>query len=208
MHTSNANMRGASSKAWPASALKCLLRAALAQVTLRCLAALAVAAALASSADAELFKCTGADGRILYSDSPCPTGSRSETIQPNDNSPLAAKAPAPPEDVRLAPPVPAGKRSAQVASRYELSVNERQRVANLEQVQRAADNDEKRQAARMEIQEIQRGTMARMSYEDLRRKDGYWIDLGNLDPKRRQAAVQQLADLFAAHQSGRAAPTD
>jgi hypothetical protein len=89
---------------------------------------------------------------------------------------------------------------AQQAGRYELSVNERQRIVNLEQVQRTADNTEKRQAARMEIDETRRGTVARMSYDDLRRKDGYWVDLGNLDQRRRGVAVQQLAALFAAYQ--------
>ena len=88
----------------------------------------------------------------------------------------------------------------QAGDRYEPSVNERQRIVNLEQVQRTGDNAEKRQAARMEIDETRRGTAARMSYDDLRRKDGYWVDLGNLDQRRRAVAVRQLAALFAAYQ--------
>ena len=181
----------------------------------RAVACIGIAGVVACNADAEIFKCTSADGRILYSDAPCPANSRGEVVVPNDNSPMPAPKSPPPDSPAPAPKSPPPGSGASPSSpampdaqppvprsagRYELSVNERQRVANLEQVQRAADNDEKREAARIEIQEIRRGTLARMSYEDQRRKDGYWVDLGNLDRKRRLAAVRQLSDLFASYQ--------
>lgn len=189
MHVETARVRNASSRqrAAPARAL-------------RCLACAAIGFALASSAAAEVFKCIDASGRVLYSDAPCPGGSHGEVIPMTDNAPApAAKAPAPERDATPAGAAPPAPPPQPAGGRYDLSVNERQRVANLEQVQRSADNGEKREAARMEIREIQRGTLARMSYEDLRKKDAYWVDLGNPDAGKRQAAVQQLAALFAAY---------
>lgn len=185
---------------------------ALARVILRAIACIGLAATAVCNADAEIFKCKDADGRILYSDSPCPGGSQGEVLVPNDSSPVpAAKSPPPEANRSPAPAAPSDARQPATAASdgrqaadstsasYELSANERQRIANLEQVQRAADNAEKREAARMEIQEIRRGTVARMSYQDQRRKDDFWVDLGNLDPQRRVVAVRQLADLFAGY---------
>ena len=184
----------------------------------RALACIGVATVAACNAHAEIFKCTSVDGRILYSDAPCPSSSRGEVIVPDDNSsiaapkprPEAAPSPRPGPEVQPAPkprpevapsprPGPEVQPVAAAASDYDLSLNERQRVRNLEQIQRSADNAEKREAARMEIQEIRRGTLARMSLEDQHKKDGVWADLGNVDRQRRIVAVRQLADLFAAY---------
>jgi len=204
----------------------------------RALACIGVATVAACNAHAEIFKCTSVDGRILYSDAPCPPSSRGEVIVPDDNSsiaapkprPEAAPSPRPGPEVQPAPkprpeaappprpgpevqpapkprpevapsprPGPEVQPVAAAASDYDLSLNERQRVGNLEQIQRSADNAEKREAARMEIQEIRRGTLARMSLEDQHKKDGVWADLGNVDRQRRIVAVRQLADLFAAY---------
>jgi hypothetical protein len=175
-------------------------RMAGAKAVLQCLACVGLAAAPFCDAQGDIFKCTDASGRILYSDSPCPGGTRGEVVVPSDSSPIPAPgAPAPQRNGAPVSRVAADEPAQQAGSRYELSVNERQRIVNLEQVQRAAENAEKRQAAGMEIDETRRGTVGRMSYDDLRRKDGYWVDLGNLDQRRRVAAVQQLAALFAAY---------
>jgi hypothetical protein len=175
-------------------------RFALAKTTLRCLLSMTVAAAGLCGAQGNVFKCTDAFGRILYSDAPCPGGMRGEVVVPRDSSPIPAPGARAPERNGIPASRAAGEAPAlPAADRYDLSVNERQRITNLEQVERTADNAEKRQAARMEIDETRRGTVARMSYADLRKKDGYWVDLGNLDQRRRVVAVQQLAALFAAY---------
>ena len=159
-----------------------------------------VAAALHGGAvDAEIFKCKGPGGRVLYGDSPCPGGG-GEVLTLDENPPAPPGAPPaanrnpelPVVSPRMRPEAP------RAPVRYELSANERQRIVSLEQVQRSGDNSEKREAARMEIDEIRRGVLARMSFEDRRRKDGYWTDLDNIDRRRRIVAVEQLADLFAA----------
>lgn len=176
-------------------------RTALAAAMLQCAACVGLAAAPFCHAQGAIFKCTDASGRILYSDAPCPGGSRGEVVVPSDSSPIPATgAPAPQRNGTAAVRTATDEPAQQAGDRYEPSVNERQRIVNLEQVQRAGDNAEKRQAARLEIDETRRGTVARMSYDDLRRKDGYWVDLGNLDQRRRAVAVQQLAALFAAYQ--------
>jgi hypothetical protein len=165
-------------------------------------ACIAVVALGVSDAGAEIFKCTSADGRVLYSDAPCPPSSRGEVVVPNDNSPIPApKSPPPDAGTSPAPPAMPDTKAPTPATQgtYQLSLNERQRIVNLEQVQRSADNDEKREAAQIEIREIRRGTLARMSYEDQRRKDAFWVDLGNIDRKRRITAVRQLSDLFASY---------
>ena len=80
---------------------------------------------------------------------------------------------------------------------YELSYGDRQRIADLEQVRNASSHGEARESATLEISSIRRGGLARMSYDDLRRKDEYWGDLGSSDPDRRRVAAMQLADLLA-----------
>jgi len=125
---------------------------------------------------------------------------RPEAAPPPRPGPEVQPAPKPRPEVAPSPrPGPEVQPVAAAASDYDLSLNERQRVGNLEQIQRSADNAEKREAARMEIQEIRRGTLARMSLEDQHKKDGVWADLGNVDRQRRIVAVRQLADLFAAY---------
>ena len=192
MRTKSGNPRRASSRQG---------RTALATAMLQCAACVGLAAAPFGDAQGAIFKCTDASGRILYSDAPCPGGSRGEVVVPSDSSPIpATSAPAPQRNGAAAVGTATNEPAQQAGDRYEPSVNERQRIVNLEQVQRTGDNAEKRQAARMEIDETRRGTAARMSYDDRRRKDGYWVDLGNLDQRRRAVAVQQLAALFAAYQ--------
>jgi hypothetical protein len=86
-----------------------------------------VFAAMPRVAGAEIYKCKGADGRIVYSDAPCPTQALQETVRIYDNpsapaSPSPAARPgiaagsAPPTDcrnwgpgprVRVDPPPPA-----------------------------------------------------------------------------------------------------
>jgi hypothetical protein len=160
---------------------------------------IAIVALHAAAADAEIFKCKGPGGRVLYSDSPCPGGG-GEILTLTEGSVIPfAKPPTADPDAETPNAPPRLRDDApRAAGRYQPSANERQRIVDLERVQHTADNGEKREAARIEIDEIRRGVMARMSYEDRRRMDGYWVDLGNADRRRRVAAVQQLADLFAA----------
>jgi hypothetical protein len=58
-------------------------------------AALALALC-AGAAHAQLNKCTGADGKVSYSDKPCPTGAKGTVMIKAPDKPAAASAEPPP----------------------------------------------------------------------------------------------------------------
>jgi hypothetical protein len=165
----------------------------------------AIGLLVASAASADVYKCKGAQGQVTYSESPCPgqPSVKMELRPPVENRDpqppaSAAGAPAPAGVANAAPAAPA---VAPSTGGYELSYSDRQRIANLEQIERTTSaHREQRQSATLEILNIRRGTVARMSVGDLVKKDNYWADLGKLDVDRRRAAASQLANLFASYQ--------
>jgi len=156
---------------------------------------------VASTASADVYKCKGPQGQVTYSESPCPgqPSVKMELRPPVENrEPQAPASPA-------ATAAPAGIATAAPATPstggYELSYSDRQRIANLEQIERTTSAyAEQRQSATLEIRNIRSGVLARMSAEDLVKKSSYWADLGKLDADRRRAAASQLANLFAGYQ--------
>lgn len=170
-------------------------------------AALAAIGVFAASwAAADVYKCTGPQGQVTYSESPCPgqPSVRMDVRPPSDNR--EARRPPDPVPPAMAPPgaaaiaVPAVTPTPAPGG-YELSYSERQRIANLEQIEKLTTAyREQRQAATLEIANIRRGVVARMSADDLVKKDQYWADLSRLEAERRRVAASQLANLFAAYQ--------
>jgi hypothetical protein len=159
---------------------------------------------VASAAGADVFKCKGPQGEVTYSDSPCPgQPSVKMDLRPpvEDRNPRPAAGPAP-----AVPGAPIAAPSAALANApasngYELSYSDRQRIANLEQIERTTSAyREQRLSAALEIRYIRLGTLARMSADDRAKTDNYWADLGKLDADRRRIAAAQLADLFASYQ--------
>jgi len=157
---------------------------------------------------ADVYKCTGPQGQVTYSESPCPgqPSVRLDVRPPTDNrddrrpsgsaQPAAAAA-----STAASAAMPPGASAALPPTGYELSFSERQRIANLEQIERMSTAyREQRQAATLEIANIRRGVVARMSAEDLAKKDQYWGDLSRLEAERRRVAASQLANLFASYQ--------
>ena len=169
------------------------------------LAAIGVFAA--SCAAADVYKCTGPQGQVTYSESPCPgqPSVKMDVRPPSDNR--DAGRPPDPVPPAVAPPGGAATAAPSVApvpalapGGYELSYSERQRIANLEQIEKLTTAyREQRQAATLEIANIRRGVVARMSADDLVKKDQYWADLSRLEAERRRAAASQLVNLFAAY---------
>jgi len=156
----------------------------------------------AAGASADVYKCTGPQGQVTYSESPCP-GQPSvrmdvkKTPDSRDPRPPDAAAEPPPAATSAAPSV---ARPPAPPNAYELSYSERQRIANLEQIERMSTAyREQRQAATLEIANIRRGVLARMSPDDLAKKDQYWADLSRLEAERRRVAASQLVNLFAAY---------
>lgn len=167
-----------------------------ARVAMVAIAAIALAV---SSASADVFKCTSPRGNVTYSDAPClgESSVRLELKEPVENrDPRPSVAP----PVVPSPPAPAVAPANQRTGGYELSYRDRQRIANLEQVERTVSAyREQRQSATLEILNIRRGAVARMSLDDLRKKDAYWTDLASIEPDRRRVAAMQLANLFASY---------
>lgn len=181
-------------------------RFAVAGGTLACALVAAIAALSMTSAAAEVFKCKDSGGHITYSDSPCPDGSggRVDLKEPVvDNGPGRPAVPpnrdAGKEPATAAPPAPATAERSK--SDYQLTYNDRQRITNLEQIERnPSAYAEQRRSATLEIANIRRGVLARMSFDDAQKKDNYWADLASLDRNRRQTAQMQLANLFARYE--------
>ncbi|MEO8536512.1 MAG: DUF4124 domain-containing protein [Betaproteobacteria bacterium] len=151
---------------------------------------------------AVVYKCTDDGGHVTYSEAPCP-GQPSVRMDLKDviedRQPARA---ATPGVATQAPPDSSASASSPAAAGngYELSYSDRQRIANLEQVERRTTAyPEQRRSAALEIRSIRRGTIGRMSADDLRKKDNYWVDLGSLDADKRRTAAAQLANLFAAY---------
>jgi hypothetical protein len=165
----------------------------------------AIGLIVASAASADVYKCKGPQGQVTYSEAPCP-GQPSvkmelrTPVENRDPQPLAPPVPGASPAVSGAPSAPAP--AAAVANGgYELSYSDRQRIANLEQIERTTSAyAEQRRSATLEIRTIRSGALARMSADDRAKKDSYWADLGKLDVDRRRAAASQLANLFASYQ--------
>lgn len=187
---------------------RCHRRFAVAGGTPACVLVAAIAALAMTSAAAEVFKCKDSRGHITYSDSPCPDGSggRVDLKEPvEDNGPSRSAVPpnrdAGAEPATTAPPVPATATAERSKSDYQLTYNDRQRITNLEQIERnPSAYAEQRRSATLEIANIRRGVLARMSFDDARKKDSYWADLASLDSNRRRTAQMQLANLFARYE--------
>jgi hypothetical protein len=161
----------------------------------------------ASALAADVYKCTGPQGQVTYSESPCPgqpsvrLDVRSPTDNRDDRRPTDGAEPAAAPTGPAAGGAPPAASATQKPGGYELSFSERQRIANLEQIERMSTAyREQRQAATLEIANIRRGVVARMSAEDLAKKDQYWADLSRLEVERRRVAASQLAKLFANYQ--------
>jgi hypothetical protein len=163
---------------------------------------------VASAASAAVYKCKGPQGQVTYSESPCPgqPSVKMELRPPVENRdpqpPASAAVTAAPAGVaNAAPAMPAAPAVEPSTGGYELSYSDRQRIANLEQIERTTSAyAEQRRSATLEIRIIRSGALARMSAGDLVKKDNYWADLGKLDADRRRAAASQLANLFASYQ--------
>lgn len=127
---------------------------------------LALPLALAVPAQAELFKCRNAEGKIVYSDQRCPNA---EDAKPK------AEAPSP-------KPAPGG-----------LSPEQRQRVEALEATTRnTTANADQKWAARLEINAIRSGLEARLTPDERAKRDVLVTDLGDADAKKRRDAMQEL----------------
>ena len=174
---------------------------------------LAGALLLPALANAQLYKCPGPDGKIVYSDTRC-DGSNTGSLKVTPNSSTmserekaleaakqeaaakAAAAPAAPG----APPVlmedpNAGK---VVGGRYQLTSSDKERIRDLEVNQtRQGAYDEQKTAASLEMSAIRMGQDARMPSDAKSRRDSLTTDLTSTDAKKRKTSLNALRELYS-----------
>ena len=170
---------------------------------------LAGALLLPAFANAQLYKCTGPDGKIVYSDSRC-EGANTGNLKVTPNSTTmserekaleaakleAAKAAAAPG----APPVVMEDPNAGkvVGGRYQLTSSDKDRIRDLEVNQtRQGASDEQKTAASLEMSAIRMGQDARMPSDAKSRRDSLTTDLTSTDAKKRKASLNALRELYS-----------
>jgi len=178
----------------------------------------AVAAISAASAGAQLYKCKGPDGKIVYSDSKCEASATGDAIKvvpmattkserekameeaaakkADDDKKAAEKAA---ERRALAKEVAeemrqGGSGSGSPAPKpYELTSADRSRISELQvSANSLAAHSEQREAANMQINRIRRGAEAKMSAADRERRDALVTDLASADTAKRKRALSEL----------------
>lgn len=177
--------------------------------------ALLAALALAPlAAQAQLFKCKGPDGKVVYSDTRC-EGSDKGTLKvtPMATTPserekaMAEKAAADAEAARqsaaeaerkrASAPAAAPASASERARPYELTGADRERIRELElTVGSLGASGEQKSAARFEIDQIRSGRDARLSGDARARRDSLRTDLSSADAKKRQQVLQQFRNLY------------
>jgi hypothetical protein len=177
----------------------------------------AVAAISAASAFAQLYKCKGPDGKIVYSDSKCEASHSGDSIKvipmattkSEREKALEEAAAKRAEDDRKAAEKAAERRALarEVAEElrggagaaptapepYQLTSSDRSRISELEiTANTLAAHPEQREAAQMQIARIKRGAEAKMSSSERAARDGLVHDLASADPAKRRRAISEL----------------
>jgi len=169
--------------------------------------AIVVAALACADAAAQLHKCKGPDGRIVYSDTLCEAAATGGSLKviPNSstdpNAPPAGKAPGAasvsgaPGKESPAPRAASGGEGAPASG--ELSYSDRERLRSLEvTIASNGATSEQKEGARLEMRSIRNGREGRLSREDRERRDSLAVDLGSVDRKKRSDALRQIRDIY------------
>lgn len=176
---------------------------------------LALASLLPAMASAQLFKCKGPDGKIVYSDSRCEaaeTGALKVTpmgTTPSERELAATKKAADDKadaekkakDKAAAPAIPPGMvlvpAPAPPPKPYETTSADNQRLRNLEvDATRAGAYSEQKSAFEMEARHIRSGRDAALSSDERARRDAFHADLSSTDAKKRREALEGLRRLY------------
>lgn len=183
----------------------------------------AVAAAMACMpAAAQLFKCKGPDGKVVYSDTRCEASDTGALkVNPNsttlsDREKAAAEAAAKAKEdaardraegeklkrqleaagVNVAPP-PAGAAASTRPAPYELTGSDRERLRSLEMTTNSAGaTPEARSAAQLEMAHIRSGQDARLTSEQRARRDSLRTDVSSVDAQKRRQALQDFRAVY------------
>jgi hypothetical protein len=172
----------------------------------RILLAIAIAALLVPApAAAQLFKCKGPDGKIVYSDTRCEAAASGDALKVSPNSTTGGgryESPVPP------PPAKAGEASARVDEAasapatelrrpYELTSADRDRIRNLEvNANRLGAYPEQKSAAQLEIQSIRNGAESRLTGSEREKRDALTADLTSTDARKRSQALREIREIY------------
>jgi len=189
-------------------------------------AAALAALLLSTGAGAQLFKCKGPDGKIVYSDTRCEAAADQGKLAPgvsnraheNEARAAAQKAEedkAKAEEQRKADAlVEAARKAGLVAPKetaapaaapaqptppppYRLTGSDEQRLRNLEVTHASASlTDDQKQAVQWEMDAIRSGRDAKMSASVRARRDSLAQDLGSVDNAKRRQAYSDLNRLY------------
>ena len=179
----------------------------------------AVAAVSAAGAGAQLYKCKGPDGKIVYSDTKCeasatgdaikviPMGTTKSEREKAMEEAAAKKAEDDKKDAEkegerkaLAKEVAEEMRrsggyspAAAPEPPYQLTSSDREKIRELEiTANTLAAHSEQREAAQIQIARIKRGAEAKMSSSDRAARDGLVHDLASADTAKRRRAMGEL----------------
>lgn len=180
----------------------------------------AMAAVSAAGAGAQLYKCKGPDGKIVYSDSKCEASATGDAIkvipmattkserekameeaaakQADDDKKAAEKAA---ERRALAKEVAeemrGGAGAAPAPEPYQLTSSDRSKISELEiTANTLAAHAEQREAAQMQIARIKRGAEAKMSSSERAARDNLVHDLASADGAKRRRAMSELRSTY------------
>lgn len=177
--------------------------------------ALAIVTLLAPPlASAQLFKCKGPDGRIVYSDTRCEasdtgalkvtpmatTLSEREKAQAEERAHAlkleAEQAAAARKEAASRPPA-APMQAPAVRTPYELTGSDQDRLRDLEVSRgRLGASAEQKTAADLEMSSIRSGRDARLAADARARRDSLHTDLASADARKRREALSALRSLY------------
>ena len=175
----------------------------------------AIAALLAAlSASAQLFKCQGPDGKVVYSDQRCESKSTTSNVPGAANNANRPTLPVPGVEKAAAekgvgatpgvtgealPEVPVGAPMAATgeAKPAGLTSAQQDRIRDLQTTAaRSGATAEQKAGAQLEMDSIRRGRESRLSSDDRSRRESLTVDLGSVDAKKRAAALRELRSLY------------
>ena len=180
----------------------------------------AVAAVSAAGAGAQLYKCKGPDGKIVYSDTKCEASATGDalkvtpmgtTLSEREKAMQEAAAKKAEEDKQAADKAAERKALAKEVAEemrrsgggaasgpapeapYQLPGADREKIRELElSANSLGAHAEQREAAQMQIARIRRGAEAKMSASDRSHRDGLVTDLASADAAKRRRAIGEL----------------
>lgn len=170
------------------------------------LAAMAMAPLVAQ---AQLYKCTGPDGKVVYSDTRCEASDKGNLkVAPNSSTlserekaaaeKAAAEAAAAKRAAAEGRPLPANaSASARASARYELTSSDKDRIRELEMTMGSLGaSREQKEAASFEISTIRSGADARLTAEGRARRDSLRTDLSSTDARKRRQVLDEFRRVY------------